>query len=83
MAASGSSQASGAGAYVRVAYDGAVDHAIVTGLPGVASMQDGKYYDSQGAEVTPTADTELVRIRNARTGAVRYVTLAELAILVA
>ena len=83
MSAGGTGTASGAGAYVRVAYDGAYHHGIVVGLPGVASIQDGKYYDSSGAEVTPAVDTELVRIRNARTGAVRYVTLAALKTLLA
>jgi len=83
MSAGGIGVASGAGAYIRVAYDPAVNNATVTGLPGAAVMQDGKYYDSQGTEVTPTADVELVQLRNARTGALRYVTIAELKTLLA
>jgi hypothetical protein len=79
--ATGIGAASGAGAFVRVAFDAEVGHAQVIGLPGVAYSQDGVYYDNEGTEVTPEADVELVRVKNGRTGTVRLVTLEALALL--
>lgn len=84
MAASGIGAASGAGAYLRTSYNSEDNHAIVVGLPGIAYVQDGTYYDSQGGEVASApADVELIRLRNLRTGTSRLVTLEALAVLLA
>lgn len=79
--AAGIGTATGAGAFVRVAFDLATGHANIVGLPGVAYMQDGHYYNSAGAEVSPAVDTEFVVLRSSRTGQTRLVSLAALSLL--
>jgi hypothetical protein len=64
-------------------FDPDAPFATVVGLPGAAFEQEGVFFDSQLVEVTPPDDTEFVELASSRTGAVRLVTLAQLATLLA
>jgi len=65
-------------------FDAEASYADVVGLPGVAVVQADAYFDSERTYVAAaTADTELVELRSSRTGSLRHVSLAELAVLLA
>lgn len=58
-------------------------YACVTGLPGVAYVQGGTYYDINWNEVEAPTDVEFVELKSSRTGASRLVSLTDLATLLA